>query len=256
MLNDQIKSLLGEDTISENTAVALVSLIEKAIQNAVAEKETVIAEKETVIAEKVAELERVMQEVCSVKEEKEAIIAKADQAVEKAKEEMNERFEFAVKEATERFLTESRDQFITADRFNRMEKAFNAIRGAFETNGFQLNENVALDEANAKLKEATTKINEANSKIHDLESSLLAAQCSAILSESMNGLAETQKEKVETMLESVEYSTIEEYDEVVKMIVEQVKASELQVAAPVVLKEENKIQNTRINEVLNLLSRK
>lgn len=247
MLNEQIKSLLGEDTISEDTAQALVSLIEAAIEKAVSDK---AAEKD---AEKEEALKEKADEIEAVKAEKEEAIAKADQAVKDAKDEVEKRVDEAIAQATERFLTESKEQFVALDRLNRTEKALEAIKGAFEINGFTLNENLELDQTKARLEEAVAELETAKARSLDLEVSLLSAQCSAALTEATADLAETQKEKVSALVEGVEVSTIEEYRSAIEMIVEQVKSAD-QGSAPVVL-EEGKQVDARMKAVLALLSK-
>lgn len=255
MLNEQIKSLLGEDTISEETAVKLAELFEAAVAAAVEKNtEEKDAEKAAALEEKEAELEAAKKEVEKAKAEKEEAIAKADKAVADAKEELDKRVDEAVQAAAERILAESREQFIALDRLTRTEKALEAIKTAFETNGFSLNENFELDRSKEELERVTQLLEAAQAHAADLEAALLISQCSVVLKEMTEDLAATQREKVEALAESVEVSSVEEYRSAVALIVEQVKNSSAKTSSTDVSKEKPKPSDS-MAAALALLSR-
>lgn len=256
MLNEQIKTMLGEDTISEETATKLAELFEAAVAAAVEKNsEEKDAEKAAALEEKEAEVAAAKKEAEDAKAEKDKAIDKADKAVADAKEEAEKRVDEAVAAAAERILTESRDQFVALDRLTRTEKALESIKSAFEVNGFSLNESAELDQTKESLDRATQALEESKAHIADLEASLLISQCSVVLNEMTSDLAATQREKVEALAEAVEVSSVEEYKSAVTLIVEQVKTSAVKAPAADVLKESVK-PNASMAAAVALLSRK
>lgn len=256
MLNEQIKALLGEDTISEETATKLAELFEAAVSAAVEKNsEEKDAEKAAALEEKEAEVAAAKKEAEDAKAEKEEAVAKADKAVADAKEESEKRVDEAVAAAAERILAESRDQFVALDRLDRTEKALNSIKSAFEANGFSLNESLELDQSKEALEQTTQALEEAKARAADLETALLISQCAVALHEMTADLADTQREKVEVMAEAVEVSSVEEYRSAVALIVEQVKASAVKAPSVKPLEEGTK-PNASMAAALALLARK
>lgn len=263
MLNQQIKTLLGEDTISEETATKLAELFEAAVAAAVEKNtEEKDAEKAAALKEKTEEVEAAKKEAEDAKAdaekskaEKDEAIAKADKAVADAKEESEKRVDEAVQAAAERILTENRDQFLALDRLTRTEKALETIKSAFEANGFSLNENAELDQTKQALEEATKALEETKAHAIDLEAALLVSQCAVALNELTADLADTQREKVEALAESIEVSSVEEYRSAVALIVEQAKTSGDKAPAAVVLEEGTK-PNASMAAAVALLARK
>lgn len=139
-------------------------------------------------------------------------------------------------EAVEQFIAESREKFVETETHQRVLAAFDEIKNVFELNGFNIDDNRALTEANAKL--------EALGKAHDdlvekLNANAAALEESArkiIRMEMTSDLTETQKEKLDALVENVTFDTREEFVEGLTVFTEQVRTADI--ALPASPKEE------------------
>ncbi|ASD50377.1 prohead assembly (scaffolding) protein [Acidovorax phage ACP17] len=212
MLKEQITAFLGAETgLTEAHIEALSSAFGAQLAEAKLEA-------------KVAAAEEHATELAALKEAHEADKAAA---VELAAAKLEECVDVAVAEA----LKEHETRFVDADTVARVSNAINEIKGVFEKNGFVLNENAPLQEAQAKLEESKAEYNtlfERNTTLkEELANTALElemAKRTIIFQSVTSGLADTLKEKVGALAEAVTFDSTEEFREGLKLIVEQAKS--------------------------------
>lgn len=147
-------------------------------------------------------------------------------------------YQESIEEKVEAYLEENKASIPDADTYNRMVSVFETVKNAFEVNGFDLDSNAALNEANSKyheLEEASNKLIEAFEKINgelseanirneSLNEELENVSREVIFEQRSRDLTETQIEKAKTLVESVTFNSREEYEEGLSMIFEQIGA--------------------------------
>ncbi len=226
MINDEIKSLLGEDTISEETAVKLAEMLNAAIEARLQEQEEKHAleksKKDEEIEALKAEKEERDDDIVDLKESINEITARADAHVESMRELVEERIQSSVDAAVAEFVNENKTMFEQLDQFNRMKASFSLIQEAFESNGFVLNENAELDAVKAELNESTKAYDDLLAELDTTKKTLEEAQIDIAFRTATAELTESQREKVKSLSEGVSFEGVEEYNQMLSLIVEQV----------------------------------
>ena len=266
MITDDIKQLLGEDTISEETALKLQELFETVLATRLQEekekedkekddekdkkdleedddnesdddddsedkdkdKEKDLDESDDLKA-KDKEIEDLKQEsedkdkeIEDLKKDKEEIQEKANAYIEEMKSLIEERIQSSVDAAIVEFVNENKQMFEQLDQFNRMQDAFKLVQEAFETNGFVLNENIALENAKKEIDNTTSLYDDLFEKFETVEKELQETKTNLVFLEQTKDLTESQKEKVAKLAEDVSYEGSEEYSKVLSLLIEQV----------------------------------
>lgn len=231
MINDEIKALLGEDTISQETAEKLSEMLNAAIDARLQESAeakdqehtaAITALTEAKDAEIAALTESKDAEIATLKESVEEVTQKADAHIESMKALVEERIQASVDSAVAEFVTENKTMFEQLDAFNRMKSAFDTIQEAFETNGFVLNPNAELDATKTELSESVAAYDKIFGELETTKKNLDEAHIDITFRDATAELTESQKEKVKALSEGVSFEGVEEYSKVLSLIVEQV----------------------------------
>lgn len=212
-MNEALEALLEEVGINEDIGAQLQTVLEEATKVAVATRETELNEAHQ--AEVAALNEAHDQAIADLRE-------KANMYGEFIQENLLAKVGEYANYAVEEFIKENRERFVETEEYQRMRSVFGLIKESFESNGFQINENVELDRANAALNEvkasfenSVAALNEAREQVETLERKLILVEATA-------ELTDTQREKVTELLEAVSFDSREEYVNGLGLIVEQV----------------------------------
>lgn len=144
--------------------------------------------------------------------------------IEKAVAANQEKLDECVDIAVEKILDEHQEKFVKTEAFDKMKTVFEAIKEAFEANGFELNVDSRVDE---KFKEAEKdyaaifeRYTNLKSKLEEVQSELELAQRAIIFESMTKDLAESTKEKIGQIVETVKFDDNQEFRTGLKLIVE------------------------------------
>lgn len=241
-MNDEIKALLEELNLSEETATQITAVLAEAFEKA---KEEGKKEAEVESAEKDKEIEELKEHIEFIMEQAENygayLMEKANEYGDFLKEKANAYGEHVkdtltekVKEyadfAVEQFIAENKERFVETEEYERMKSSFIAIKEAFEYNGFDVREDVHVQELQQSLIESTEEYEKIFEELQNARNEISSLQRQMILEKATADLAETQKEKLNELLENVSFDTTEEFSEGINLLVEQVKSQTVVVA--------------------------
>lgn len=137
---------------------------------------------------------------------------------------VNEQAEFAA----QRFIEENKERLVETEQFKRMQGAFEAVLEAFETHGFSVNKNAAIDKAQTLVEERSKAYDELFEEMKSLKAELQTAQRQIVFMERTRDLADTQIEAAQNLLESVEFGSQEEFTQGLDLIIESVTRTEVE----------------------------
>lgn len=227
MLNENIKKLLGEDSISEEVATKLFEMIDSRLQEAVdAAKKEVKDEMDAKLEEKDAEIEKLKDEKDALIAEKDEVVDKADAHVKEVKEEMEARTEKAIEEAVNSFIAKNSEAIKNAEKFERMNAVFESVKKAFEQNGFVLDNEEPLNEKEKEIKMMVQAYDELFEETHQVKDKLEETTKRLFIVEATKDLSEFQKDLVEKEIQSVEFLSEESYKDSLNSLVEKVSEKE------------------------------
>lgn len=222
-MNEEIKALLESAGISEETATQLQAILSEALTAAKEE------------GKKEAE-DKAEEDSKVLKESHEAAISdlmeKANEygafLMEKANDYGNhintmlsEKVQQYADHAIEDFIAENKERFVQTEEYERMQGAFAYIKEAFERNGFDVREDVHVQDLKSSLEESTEQYERVFEDLTAAREEIDALKRKSILSEATANLADTQKEKVNELLEAVSFDSLEEFQSGIALIVEQ-----------------------------------
>lgn len=210
---EELKKILQEHEVSEETFAALTTLVESHVKTKLAEQEE-------------QHLEEAQQVLTNVLEEQNAAReAEYETKLQEQTELMAKKVDAYIDEVVKEFIAENKKSFDMLEDYDRMKKAHQAILESFETNGFPINKDAnaqkALQEA-ADAKAQYTALFEEKRAVMEENDKL---KREAIFASATKSLADTQVEKVVKMMESVQFASIGEMETGMKLIVEQVTKS-------------------------------
>lgn len=128
--------------------------------------------------------------------------------------------------AAQEFINENREKLVQTEDYQRMQAAFATILEAFETNGFTVNKNAAVDQATEKLNERSKAFDTLFEETKTVKSALEDAQRKIIFLEQTRELTDTQIEATKELLEAVQFDSQEEYETGLGLILETVTRSD------------------------------
>lgn len=200
---ENLKSLLSEATISEETIEALGGLITEAIAT-----------------QKVEAAAAAEAKIAALNEQHEAALAEAA--------ELNEaKLQEAVDAAVEAYVVENEQKFVTTEQFEKMSALFESVKAAFENAAFSLNENAAVQALEGKLHEASETYDGLLERFMALKeenesvaAELETAKRSIIFESAVKDLTDTQRERVGALVETIEFADTGEFASGLKLIVE------------------------------------
>lgn len=232
-MNDEIKALLEELQLPEETATQITAMLSEAFEKAKAEG------KEEADAEKDDEIEKLKEEIEQLNEAAERneahlmekaneygahLIAKANEYGEFIKESTSTAAQEYAEYAIEEFIKENKERFVETENYARINYAFEMIKESFEANGFIVNTEARVEEVQTALNESIEEYDRVFAQLQEAREEIETLQRSAIFESKTADLADTQKEKVKSLLETVSFETNDEYSEGLTMFVEQVSA--------------------------------
>ena len=218
-MNEDLKALLEKFEISEDTVTQLEEMVAASINSALQ-----------------AQKESHEEEIAQLKES-------ANDYGEYIKESLIQKLDGYAAYVSDQFIAENKDRLVATEQFMRMEECFNAVKDAFELNGFSINESVREDTMAAELTEAKssydalfTQLTEANNKIEEMTRA-------AVFASLTKDLAATQVERVTELAEAVTFDSVSEYTRGIEMIVEQISTINEEVEVPEILEESVQVKS-------------
>lgn len=242
MLNENLKKLIGSDTISEETVIKLSEMIQEhvaaevltakqALQEEVDAKQKDLEDKEEALKEKDEEikakdeaLKEKSEEVEAMKCEKEELVKKADAYMEETKEELEGRSKEAIEEAVQQLVEENAERFKQLEDYARMKTVFEAVKTVFEANGFELDNAVAIKEKEKELAQIVESYDSLFEEFGAIRDELEDKTKKLVIAESTKDLTEVQKEKFEQLLSDTEYLSEDKFRVSVAELVEKVSS--------------------------------
>lgn len=244
---DELKGLLGDLELNEETLDGLSTLVENHVKGAVEAKEAELNEAHE------AELTALREEHGK---EVERLMENAEKYGEYIKEEVVSKVTEYTDYAVGEFIKENQEKLNQLELYERMKSAFEGAKSAFEQNGFPLNENAQVEAAQAELNEAKTAFNTLFDELNETREKLQTAEMALIFEDVTRSLADTQKEKVRELSESVTFDNIEEFKTGLSLIVEQVKKPAKPAEGQEQLNENTKAISPSVEAVLKALGGK
>lgn len=211
---NELQDLLKDLELNEETLGALTSLVESHIQGTIASREAEIAElNENVLAAYKELHEAEMEEL------KEQANRYGEYIREEVTNKVSDYTDYAVKE----FIKENKAQFNRLEDYERMKSAFETVKTAFESNGFELNENARFESLQEELSDSKEAFDNLFEELRQTREKLETAEAALVFEAATRNLSETQKEKVRSLSENVSFDTLDELKTGLDMLIEQVK---------------------------------
>ena len=230
-MNEEIKALLEELQLPEETATSITTMLseafEKAKEDGKAEgKEEAMKDADAKAAEKDEEKDEEIKNLKEMANEygeflKEKANAYGDHVKEVLGEKMKEYADFAI----EQFITENKERFVETEEYARMRGTFDLIKEAYEQNAFDVRVDAVAQDLQKSLEESTDEYEKVFEALQKANEEVVELKRTMILERATADLADTQKEKVNELLEAVSFDTVEEYADGLALIVEQTKAN-------------------------------
>lgn len=126
---------------------------------------------------------------------------------------------YAVKE----FIKENQTKFNKLETLERMTACFEAVKHAFEYNGFKLDESAQVKDLQGQLTEAKNSFNEMFEQFTEKNDELDVAKQSIMFEAITKELTSSQKIKVRKLAEGISFDDLKEFKQGVSLIVENVK---------------------------------
>jgi hypothetical protein len=126
---------------------------------------------------------------------------------------------YAVKE----FIKENQVKLNKLENLERMEACFEAVKHAFEYNGFKLDESAEVATLKNELTEAKNSFNDIFTQYTGANDELGVAKQAIMFEGLVKDLTSTQKNKVRKLAESISFDDLKEFKQGVTLIVENVK---------------------------------
>lgn len=242
-MNEQMRELLETLNLSEDTVKSIQNLLTEALDAA---KEEGKAEgKEEVEAENKEKVEELEESIADLEARNEFLMEKADEygaylmeraneygsfLMEKAnaygdyiKESVTDKVKDYADFAVEQFIAENKERFVETEEYFRIKGAFDMIKESFERNGFDVRDDLAVQELQQSLNESTEEYEKVFEELQNAREAYDEFKREVILERATLDLADTQKEKVQELLESVSFDSTDEFEEGISLIVEQAK---------------------------------
>jgi hypothetical protein len=224
---ENLKELIGEQEVSEDTLLKIKIMVENSINEKV---EAAIEETKTSVTEELQPMidsltEQVAAMETSHAEELASISESANAYAEYVVQEMTAKIDTYAEYVVEKFIADNKAALVEADEYARMKETFSKIKAVFEEQYFDLvptDRTSELEQEIAAVKEdyesVFAELQTANEDLDEMRH--------AIVFESLTrGLAETQKEKVKALVENVSFDSIGEFKKGVELMVNQVTES-------------------------------
>jgi len=200
---NKIKELLEGVEISEGAIKGLVALVES-----------------YVVSEKGETTKRLKKHY----EGKMNQLAEAAQKYgEYVKEEMAGKITEYTNYAVKEFIKENQAKLNKLEKYERMNAVFEAVKHAFEYNGFKLDESAQVKDLQTQLTEAKNSFNEIFEQFTNANDELSVAKQAIMFEAITKDLTSTQKGKVRKLAEGISFDDLKEFKQGVSLIVENVK---------------------------------
>lgn len=220
---ENLKELIGESELSEDTLLKIKVMVE----NAIAEKvQAATEELKTAHETQVAELNaRIAEATESHEAEITDLTEKANQYAQYVVQEITDKIDSYAEYVVEKFIEDNKQTLVESDEYARMKNVFESIKGAFEGAYFQLTPTDKTVELEGKLQEAKDSFNELFGKYQTLIKENEEMQYAMIFESLTKDLADTQKEKLKTLVENVSFDGPAEFKRGVELMIGQVTES-------------------------------
>lgn len=212
-MNEDLKALLEQFEISEETVEQLSEMINTAVSQATEEVTASLQESHD---QEISDLvEQHGEEIAQLKEH-------ANNYGQSIYDDLLEQVNGYADYVAQEFIKENSEALAKTEEILRMQEAFAVIKEAFEMNGFNVNENAALDVAKAELNEANAEYQKVFEELKEARNQIDSLKRSEVFNERTKDLSATDVERVIELAEAVEFETLEQYTRGIELIVENV----------------------------------
>lgn len=227
-IKETIAALLPGVEISDEFVTKLTASIETAVAKRVEEETKAISDK---AAEDMEELtEKASEYEAYANEQIQEITDKANAYASYVVEEMTQKVEDYCDYVVEKFVKDNKAKLVENVEYAKMAKVIKAVREAFEENFFQLDPEPATKSLENSLKESKKAYNDLfeelrvlKKQISDYSAYVDSENRKSVFEKITEGLADTQKDKIERLIEKANFSSLDEYEAGVSMMVDEIK---------------------------------
>ncbi|WVW76914.1 head scaffolding protein [Stenotrophomonas phage vB_SmaM_Bhz51] len=128
--------------------------------------------------------------------------------------------------AVDEFIAENKEQFVTTEKYARLQESFEGLKTALEEVGFTLNENRQVEELQSQLAEANRAYEDTLSELNESRKAIEGLERAALFESHTKDLSDLQREKLKTLMENVNADSSEDYVNSIELLSEQVKLQE------------------------------
>lgn len=226
LTNEEIKTLLGEGEVSDDTVTKLKIMLENVIASKTEalteELEKTKSDAEAYVAHVKEELEAQAEAYGEyVKEEMES---QAEAYAEYVKEETDSQVEAYAEYVVKEFVSENKEALVEGVEYARMKRAFDNIKNVFESEFFRVEPvEGEVDTLKLEISESAKSYESLFENYRSILKENEEMRTAIIFEHVTQGLADTQKERVKTLVENVSFDNITEFQRGVELMVEEVR---------------------------------
>ncbi len=221
---EQLDSLQEKYGISAEAVETLSEMVADKIKEVEDEAEEKVKKIEEEAEERVPEITEKAEAYAEYVKEELTEIAEA--YAEYVKEEITSKVTEYTDYAMNEYVNSNKEKFEKLELFERMEMAFQNIKGAFESNGFKLDENGPISEVRKELIQAEAAFENVFEELQDTKAKLEEANLALLFERNTRDLTDTQKERIKVLSEKVKFDGVKEFETALDMLIEQVKKPE------------------------------
>ena len=128
--------------------------------------------------------------------------------------------------AIDEFIAENKEQFVTTEKYQRLEESFQGLVKTLEDVGFTLNENRQVEELEGQLAESNKAYEDSLSELNEARQKIQTMQREALFESNTKDLSDLSRERLKTLLENVTADSDEDFVKSIELLTEQVKLQE------------------------------
>lgn len=225
---EQLRKLLPDTEISEDFASKIQAVFTEAVEAKTKEIEDEYKKELSEVVEKANAYAEYVKEETNPENVIGAANDYADYVIDYITDKVDAYCDFIV----ESFVEENKDLLIETHEYNRMVETLRTIREAFETNYFALSDESPSKKVVRELEETSNAYNELFNKHVELQEqvekySQYVEECNRenIFEKLTHDLADTQKDKLKALVEKTQFSTSEDFEEGVRLMIRELHSN-------------------------------
>lgn len=219
-MNEELKALLEQAGISTETFEQLATILQESVDAALEEQAAAHKAEMAELKEHVDNYTAFVAEAAN--EYAEGLKESAEGYTGYVRDALMEEVKGYAEYAATEFIRENKERLVETEKFARMQAAFELIKESFELNGFPLEENAQAAKLEQDLKEAREAFENSIELVEQLKEEKKKADRELKLMEASIDLTLSEREQLRVLVESVDFSSDEEFDRGLGMLIEQV----------------------------------